>query len=351
MTTATATDETPTTAAPAPPSLADRILAACIDGGVVGFAWFTVLTHIWDIANGSVGPLLLVWLVTLPAPLYLLHRIRDGAADTSGNARPGWLARISRPQPTSRVAVIAFAVAAAVASLLLAISNRTIWRIGWLIALLAIAGALLTLLLRDRGDGDDADALPAAPPGPSRVVSWGLLIAVAAGIAFALFSLLTVTPSADDAYYANRVTWIAQHGTIPDRDTMFGDNQFSPLYSPGIGTYEVFAGGIAHVFGVAGPTMDFLVLGPLIAALIPLVLWRAILAVRFRRPTLGLLVALAFLIWSARGGQWFGTMVLRRPWQTKEFFAAAMVPLLYCYAALGVHRRRAPTAPVRRLRR
>jgi len=32
-------------------------------------------------------------------------------------------------------------------------------------------------------------------------------------------------------------------------------------------------------------------------------------------------------------------MVLRRPWQTKEFFAAAMVPLMYCYAALCAQRR------------
>ncbi|HET7310563.1 MAG TPA: DUF6077 domain-containing protein [Mycobacteriales bacterium] len=322
-----------------------RAVIAAVDGGVVAFAWFTVLAHVWDIANLRVDPLLLVWVLTLPLPLFLVHRLAPGPV-ADGDERPGWLRRLStRPRP-SRRAVLAFALLVAVAALLLAVPHRVVWRLGWAVALVGLVVGLLALLLSRRSADDDGSApeheIVTGPSG--RAAAYALLIAVVAGIAFGLFALFAVSPDPDDAYYVNRVTWIAQHGAIPDRDTMFGNNVFPTLYQPAIGTFETFAGGIAHVLGVAGPSVDYMLLGPILAALMPLVLWRCLVGLRVRRPVLGMLVVVAFLVLTSRGPQWFGMMVLRRSWQTKEFFAAAMVPLIYTYAALSAHRRgwRAP---------
>jgi hypothetical protein len=317
---------------PGPLDLTVRVATLVVDGAVVAFAWFTVLAHLWDIANASVTPLVIVWLVTLPVVLLAVHRLGAGARPLD-DARPRWLRRLAGWSGPNRAATTGLLVLAVVAALLLATPHRQAWRAGWALGLLAVVVTLAVLLLTRTPGGtvaaDDDD------PRPAGGAAGALVVAVLAAVAFALIALFAIAPNADDAYYVNRVTWIAQHGAIPDRDTMFGNNVFPALFHPVIATWETFAGALAHVLGVAGPSMDYLVLGPICAAAVPVCIWRAAVGLRMRRPLLGMVVAVAFLFLSARGPQWFGTMVVLRSWQTKELFAGAIVPLLYAYAAMA----------------
>lgn len=310
-----------------------RVGTLVVDVTVVAFAWFTVLAHVWDIVNGSVTPLVIVWVVTLPAVAFGVLRL--GAPDGAGldDARPLWLRRLAGWPGPGRGMAAGFAVLVVVAAVLLATPHRHVWRLGWVLGVLAVAAALAAMLLSRT---PAADAAPDSDdPAYTRSAALGLAVALVAAIGFALIALFAIAPNADDAYYVNRVTWIAQHGSIPDRDTMFSHNVFPALFHPVIATWETFAGALAHVLGVAGPSMEYLVLAPLCAAAVPLCVWRAAVGLRMRRPFLGMVVAVAFLFLSARGPQWFGTLVVLRSWQTKVVFAGAIVPLLYAYAAMS----------------
>ena len=306
----------------------ERVAFGLVDGAVVAFAWFTVLAHLWDIGNGRTSVLLVVWMVTAPLVLLALRRLGPRAL-RGRHEPPAWTARLQRAADSRhRVLTAVAAVSAVCASVLLGTSTRPTWTLGWALALVAVlVGGAAVVTAADTSVDPRAD-----PVVDGRIARAGLAVAVLAGLGLGLCSLFTVSPTADDAYYVNRTAWIAQHGSIPDHDTMFSHDRLPALYEPAIGTFETFAGAVGHVAGVGGATMSYLVLGPLLVALLPLLLWRAIVAVRLDRPVLGLVVALTFLVMSGGGPQWFGEMVLRRPWQTKEMFASVMVVLLYGYA-------------------
>ena len=330
-------------------SRTEAVLFATIDLLVVGFAWFTLIAQLWNILNWHTDLLLLTWVVTLPAPLVGVARARR-ARSPRRHDPPRWFGRFSLATGTRRVVLVGLVVLAFVAALLLAEAKSPhTWDLGWGLALVVTAaGVLVAILPTDDDVAAEADEESGASPGAdmsARAATVGAWVALLIGVVYALGTLFAVSPSADDAYYANRTTYIAEHHVIPDRDTIFSHDRFAPLYRPEIGTFETFAGATASLFGVRGATMTFLLLGPLVAGLIPLALWRAIRAARLRLPILGLVAASTFLAMSAGGITWFGEMVLRRPWQTKEIYAAALIPLMYVYAVeFGRSRRLRPAA-------
>jgi hypothetical protein len=318
---------------PGPARLRSETVAfGFVDGAVVTFAWFTLLAHLWDIVNGRTTVLLVVWVMT--APLVQLALRRFGSRSLPGRHEPpAWTVRLQRATAGHRRRlVVAAMVCAVTGSVLLGTSTRASWLLGWALALIAVVVGGLAVVIAGDGAGDGARDSDPRPALGHRAARTGLAVAVIAGLGLGLCSLFTVSPTDDDTYYVNRTTWIAQHGSIPDHDTVFSHDRLPSLYEPAIGTFETFAGAVGHLTGASGATMSYLVLGPMLLALLPLALWRAIVAVRLDRPVLGLVVALTFLVMTGGGQQWFGEMVLRRPWQTKEMFAAVMVPLLYGYA-------------------
>lgn len=339
-------------------SRTEALLFATIDLLVVAFAWFTLIAQLWNVLNWHTDLLLLAWVVTLPAPLVGLVRARR-ARSPRRHDPPRWFSRFALTTRTRRVVLAGLVVLAFIAALLLAeAKTHHTWDLGWALALAVTAVGVLIAALPidddvaddDVADGvvaDDEDAAKGAKAGadmPARIAAVGAWVALAIGAVFALGTLFAVSPSADDAYYANRTTYIAEHHVIPDRDTIFSHDHFAPLYRPEIGTFETFAGATASLVGVRGASMTYLLLGPLVAGLIPLALWRAIRAARLRLPILGLVAASTFLAMSAGGITWFGEMVLRRPWQTKEIYAAALIPLMYVYAVEFGRSRRLPPA-------
>jgi hypothetical protein len=337
--------------APAAQSRTEVVLFATIDLLVIGFAWFTLVAQLWNAANWHTDLLLLVWVVTLPAPLVGFARLRD--ARSRRRHRPWrWFSRLALAPGLRHIVLAVVVVVAVVAALLLATANthRT-WDVGWALALAATAVGVLVALVP--APDDTVDVVESAADSDSdptgdisaRTATVGAWVALAIGVVYALGTCFLVSPSSDDAYYANRTTYIAEHHVIPDRDVIFSHGHYPALYRPEIGTFETFAGTAAALVGVRGATMTYLLLGPLVAGLIPLALWRAIRAARLRLPVLGLVAASTFLVMSAGGITWFGEMVLRRPWQTKEIYAAALIPLMYVYAVeFGRTRRLRPAS-------
>src|SRR5581483_5604036 len=88
----------------------------------------------------------------------------------------------------------------------------------------------------------------------------GTLLALGTALGLGAFSVFTLRSDPDDTFYVNRAVWVAQHGTIPTRDTMFSSQTLHALPGAGIPvqSIEAFQGAIAHVFSLAGGTAAYL---------------------------------------------------------------------------------------------
>jgi hypothetical protein len=151
--------------------------------------------------------------------------------------------------------------------------------------------------------------------------------------ALAVHALLLRTSSADDTYYVHLSSWVADHGSFPLRDTLFSDESFPAIIYPPISSLEALVGAVGRISGVGVPTLVYLVVAPLAAALSVFALWRLIRSWYLPMAGVALTVALVFLFLDAPVHRAIGTTVLTRMWHGKVMLAAILVPLLYVLLA------------------
>ncbi len=89
-------------------------------------------------------------------------------------------------------------------------------------------------------------------------------------------SLYTLTKSYDDVFYVNKAVFVAEHGSIPVRDTIYSDQALPAIRGAGsvpMQSIEVLQGAVGHVLGIGGGDMAYLVATPVTVAMAVWVLW------------------------------------------------------------------------------
>ena len=143
----------------------------------------------------------------------------------------------------------------------------------------------------------------------------------------------------DDPYYVNRSVWVAERGNPSLVDTMFSPEQLNSPYGGGvpIASIESLYGVVAHLTGTLAGTINYLVAGPLAAALAILAMWRLARRWAPRRAFLVFAGAVAFLMLS--GDSMLGNFWVVRIWQGKVIAVAMLMPLIWAYL-VDVHEAR-----------
>ncbi|WP_139981915.1 DUF6077 domain-containing protein [Nocardioides litoris] len=216
------------------------------------------------------------------------------------------------------------------------------------VAMAATVGFLLLVRLvsgrqvdtrADRSPGGGPDEEGHQPLGPV-----AHLAAVGVAVAAAGVSLFVLKSDEDDAYYVNRATWVAQHGSPALRDTMHGAEVLPQSIGIGLPTagIESLHGVVAAALGVEAPTVAYLLAAPLAAASMVWATWLLVRVWAPRRPALVLVVAMLFVV--ASGASIVGAYSLTRMWQGKVVAYAVLLPLVWYYltrlAAAGGDRTR-----------
>ena len=114
------------------------------------------------------------------------------------------------------------------------------------------------------------------PPSPAGAREHASALLMSA--ALAAFMLFVRNPSADDVYYVNRSAWVAERGSFPLQDTMFGPEKHPTPYGSGlpVTSIEELLGALAHLLGVEGASVVYLVAMPVFVLMSGWVTWRLV---------------------------------------------------------------------------
>jgi hypothetical protein len=302
-----------------------RGMDALCDLAVLGFAAWTVLYHVGLIFDVPTDALLIAWLASLAGVVwYLLRRSRG---------RPAVSADGSRASFTS-IPLVLLAVGLAVASgIVLAFGGTGLWWTGWALAAAAATVGVVSAV-RTR-------VTAAAARQASAVPAVGTVLALLTSVGFAVLSVFTMRSSADDTFYVNRAAWVADHGTIAVRDTMFTDLRLPAIRGAGVpvASIETLQGALAHALHLPGGTIVYLVTPPVGTLLAMWSLWRLTRSWAPRRLALCYVAAIVALLWSGAGQAQMGLYILSRMQQGKVVFLAMLIPLIYLYLTEWVRRR------------
>ncbi|GAA3674278.1 hypothetical protein GCM10022237_37310 [Nocardioides ginsengisoli] len=295
------------------PDLVDGV----IDGGVVAFAVWTLVYEVVLARGGSLWWAGWPWLVLAAAlaagGAVTAHRLRT-PDDDEEPPEPG---RHRLPL------TIGLVVALAVVILLRAAVGYTV---------LALVSAVVIVVhlapwLRRRAH---------AAGRPLDVPGWQHGIAALVSLGLGALASFINHPNADDVFYVNRATWIAQHGTVLQRDTMFGPGRLASADRGGLETpsIEALQGVLAHTFGVTAPTVAYLVCVPVLSALVGWIGWRLLREWAPRRALLAFVTGVVFLLASAQS--MVGRFSIDRIWQGKVIAVAVLLPLIWlCLSKLA----------------
>ncbi|MFT4165601.1 MAG: DUF6077 domain-containing protein [Microlunatus sp.] len=204
------------------------------------------------------------------------------------------------------------------------VAGRQLWG-AWPAALVAIGIVVVQLLPWLRPEPEQhRSSVPAAAPGHRS--HWA---ALAMSLGLGVFGSHLLRPNADDVYYVNRATWVAEHGTVVTGDTMFSPNTERGSFGGGFPTASVEAGQgvLAHALGIQAPTLCYLVLVPLLGALAGWTMWRLMRAWGTRRHALAMAAAMVFVLASA--GIVVGDYSIGRIWQGKAAAYAIVLPMVW----------------------
>lgn len=311
----------------------DRFLDRLGDVLLLGFGLWTVLYH------------LACWLGVRTTPLLAVT-----AAGTLAAAPWVWRRRYEAgtraPVLRTRAGLAAGAaslVLATAAVVVLAWGDDAAYPWGWGLGLAALL-PVVALLVR-RGVHDPGDpAVAQRSPG-------GLLasaFAVAAGLAFAVLALFIYNVSHDDIFYVNKAVFVAEHGTIPLRDTVYTDQVLPALRGAGtvpVQSVEVLQGAVAHLLGIAGGTVAYLGT-PFVGAFAAVwVLWALARSWSRGPAVVALALATAYLAWGmwlspgSSGSIAMSSIFIRALWQGKVLFLFLAVPLCYLLLTRWVRER------------
>jgi hypothetical protein len=164
----------------------------------------------------------------------------------------------------------------------------------------------------------------------------------AVAAALAVLSLFTVRKDADDVFYVNKAVFVAEHGTIPTRDTIYSDQVLPALRGAGtapVQSIEVLQGAVAHLLGVAGGTVVYLFTPLVVSFLAVWTLWRLVREWTRERAVVAAAVAVLYLLWAVKDGYGLGAFFIGRDWQGKVVFACLGIPMLYLVLSMWARRR------------
>lgn len=320
-----------------------RILDVTSDTAVVTLATWTVVYHVALLTHLSSNAAIAVWLVAtlVTTPRIVGHRVSP--SDTP------WSTKAESFGPRGRTWSVGLLLTGAAAAYLVASQSSVEWRIGWLFGLLLVGAGWILPIYRSRSAPDLADEPPkSARPDNStrRWEKWEAAGAATLATGLAALSMFSIRLDSDDVFYVNKSAWVADTGTFSTQDTMFSDQSLTAL--PGAGlpvqSVESFYGAVAHVFGLQGGTVVYLVVPPVATFLGAWAMWRLIRAWSRRVPLAALTVAVAYLVWGFSDSHTFGEFVLARIWQGKATFLAMLIPLVYLYLTRWSRSRDARTA-------
>lgn len=169
---------------------------------------------------------------------------------------------------------------------------------------------------------------------------WEHAVAAATSLGLGVLGSFLLVPNADDVFYVNRATWIANHGVPPINDTVFSADKLPPVSDGGIQTpsVEALQGSLAHAFHAQAAGVAYLAFVPVLSALVGWALWRLVRAWAPRRHALVLLVAVLFILVSGQGI--VGNYSIGRIWQGKVAACAVLLPLVWTYFTKVVQERR-----------
>jgi hypothetical protein len=304
------------------------------DLALLGFASWTVIYHVGLIFDIRTDPLLVVWVASLIGAAWYLGRRPE-----RGRVRP---APVAASAPPERRVLAVSVVLAAASALLIFLGPKAMWWPGWLLALASVVAAFLATRERRRRAGDEAAGDEATgEPEPVRPVSLiGTYLAALTGVGLGVLSLFVVHGDADDVFYVNRASWIAEHGTIPVKDTLFTNEAIDAIRGAGVpvSSIEAFQGAVAHAFGFTGGTAAYYLTPPVAVFVAVWTMWRLIRAWAPRRRTLAFAVAMIYLLWEAQESASAGSFFILRMQQGKAIFASWLVPALFLYLTRWVNR-------------
>lgn len=156
-------------------------------------------------------------------------------------------------------------------------------------------------------------------------------LAVVVSLGVAVFASFLRRPDADDAFYVNRSTWVAEHGVPAVRDTMFGPETFPSTYGRGVPfpSVESLFGALAHLVDVSAATLCYVVVVPVLAFAAAWGAWRLVRAWTATRAMPVFLVTL--LVVAMSGDAIAGSYSVGRIWQGKVIAFAILSPMVWVY--------------------
>ena len=304
---------------PTPPGWV-RALDAVVESTVAAIALFTLLHLVALPLDWSVEPVTWGWLVvSLAVTAYLVLR---AVRHPTVFRRPSPPATVRPPQDPGVRGAVGVTGLIAVAVLAGALGSRG-FPVLWVL-LLASAGAVWWWVARRAPDTvSPAVAEPARP--------WEHAVALLLGASLATFMWFVRNPSADDVYYVNRSAWVAERGSFPLRDTMFGPETHPLTYGAGlpVTAVEELLGAVARLLGVEAGTAVYLLAMPVFVLMSAWVTWRLVEAWAVRSRLLVLAVALVLPLFVATG--LVGDFGPARMWQGKVVALGVVVPLAWLH--------------------
>jgi hypothetical protein len=307
----------------------DSILA----GSVAAFALWTVLYEGALVFGLRLVPAAVLWLILSPglAVVVATANVRHAAA---ADRRESPATAATRNSSQRRRLVLSIPLGL-VGAALMSRTAGTSFEVGW--ALVAVATILVSAgLLRSRPVSAETERAATTPPHGTRTppdskVARRHLGAATIAMVVGVGSLFLYKTSGDDTYYINLSAWIADHGRIPLRDTMFG-NQVVPSSYGGafpVSSIEGLIGALARLLDIRAGSVAYFVVTPICALASIWVLWQLaqLLAPRWQFTTF--FYSLVFVGVSASA---YGSYSAERIWQGKVIAVAVLVPLIWVLA-------------------
>lgn len=291
-----------------------RAVDALVEGAVAGLASYTLLHLVAAPLHWPAWPLTWGWLALslLVTGTLVIRAVRRPAEDPAppGPEVPGAPAP---PRPLL-AAVLGVSVLAAVVP-----TTAFVWL--WAPALLTAAACWWWVSRHARA------ACPGGAPVPATGREHATALLMSAALAGSM--LFVRNPSADDVYYVNRSTWVAERGTFPLQDTMFGAEKLPTPYGSGlpVTSVEELFGALAHLLGLEGAGFVYLVAMPVLVLMSGWVTWRLVESWAVRSRLLVLAVALLLPLFTATG--LVGDFGPARMWQGKVIALGVVVPLVW----------------------
>lgn len=308
-----------------------RWLDGATDLAVLAFAAWTLLYQAAKLMGWATDPIVIAWGVMIIALVVaVVRQFRGGTSSLSATDRHA----TSWRSPWVIVSVL-LAVGSAV---VIREASGATWLVGWALAASSAFVAVVHLLRNTKPSPDRAphDVQPSSQASlggqPARL--WSHLLALFVSLGWAVFALFTLRVDGDDAFYVNKAVFVAEHGLIPGRDTIFGDQTFPAL--PGAGTaplqsIEVLQGALARFLSLDPTAVVYLAFPPMLTFFATWSIWRLIRQWARVRVSLAFAVSMVYLAMAANSGAGLGVFFLARIWQGKVVFVAALVPLMYLY--------------------